>query len=802
MLGICLEVSAGSSEKKIVGVRTTTPPSIDGLLSDSVWSSATSGSSFTQFDPVEGAAPTESTAVRILYDDDGLYVGIMMYDSRPKMIRRQLTRRDRPSEADRISVTIDSYHDHLTAFNFSVNVSGVQTDGIISSDGVIYDTNWDAVWESATRVGSRGWSAELKIPFSALRFPPRKKYQWGINFRRYISRKKETDEWVMIPHRQVGTISKIGHLAGVENINPPAHVELLPYVLSRQLYQPTAAIEDEKEKLEGRFGVDMRYGVTSTATLNATFNPDFGQVEADQAVLNLTTFETFYPEKRPFFQEGSQIFDFGTAFDGIGMRLFYSRRIGLQPSYQPSAGEQLLNLPKKTTILGAGKLTAHTASGLTVGVLEAVTDEEKATVATSTGQIARRIAAPLSNFSVLRIKKDVLENSTIGGMLTAVNRRKHLPSQTGGLDWSLRFVNSTFALDGYLAYSHTSLNAKDRVTGTAGRFYAGKIAGEHWVYATTYDFTSRNYNINDLGFVLRPNDHGGYSQVQYQELAAPGLLRRYYVRIAGDYRWNLDNINLTKNIEFNPIFELKNFWFLSASLQRNFSAFDDRETRGRGLYKRPAELQMKFNVSTDPRPRAVGKYAVSFLSTEKGGKTFLALADITFRPVPWTELTANLLFGSTINEEAWVNPYGNLLPDTTVFGSRETKQYSATLGGTITFTKNLTLQIYGQLFLAKGHYEAFRRMTSPSSFVSFDSEFRSRLSSYGLTPDFNRQVFNANVVLRWEYLPGSTLYLVWTQARSGFDERFFDSFADNVRNSFKLPADNLLLLKINYWWSL
>jgi len=808
LLVICTEALAGSSGKSIVATRTPTTPKIDGFLNDKVWSLAPPSSSFTQFDPIEGAAATESTSVRILYDDNAIYFGIMMYDSRPKGIVRQLTRRDHPSEADRISIAIDSHQDRLTAYNFSVNVSGVQTDGIISSDGVVYDTNWDAVWESATRISSAGWAAEVKIPFSALRFPPKKKYTWGVNFRRYISRKKETDEWVMIPHGQTGMVSKIGHIVGIESISPPAYLELVPYALSRQMYQPTAAIEDEKKRLEGGLGLDLRYGLTSTATVNATFNPDFGQVEADQAILNLTSFETFYPEKRPFFLEGAQIFDFGTAFDGATMRLFYSRRIGLQPNYQPAVGEQVLSLPKKTTILGAGKLTAHTASGLTVGVLEALTDEERATVATSIGSTEQRLAAPLSNFTVIRMKQTVLENSSLGAMLTSVNRRGSPPAQSGGVDWSLRFENSTYATDGYLAFSQTSLNMVDRVTGTAGRLYAGKIAGTHWAYATSYDFTSRNYNINDLGFVLRPNDHGGHSQMEYLELAAPGVLRRYSIRIASDYRWNFDNISIMKNFEFNPNFELKNFWTLSASFQRNFSAYDDRETRGRGLYKRPAEVQLKFDVSTDPRPKAVGAYSATFLSTAKGGKTFLATADITFRPVTWTELTANIFFGSTINEEAWVVnpydniPYGNILPDTTVFGSRETKQYSATIGGTITFTKDLTLQIYGQLFLAKGHYDTFRRLVSPSSFVDFDTEFQSRLTARGLSADFNRQVFNANVVLRWEYLPGSTIYLVWTQARKGFDDQFFNSFSKNVSDSFKLPSDNVFLLKINYWWSL
>ncbi len=288
----------------------------------------------------------------------------------------------------------------------------------------------------------------------------------------------------------------------------------------------------------------------------------------------------------------------------------------------------------------------------------------------------------------------------------------------------------------------------------------------------------------------------------YQELAAAWILRRYYLRFASEYRWNFDNINTVKNAEFNPSFELKNFWTFGVSFQRNFDVFDDRETRGQGLYKRPAEVQIKVNLTTDPRPKAVGRYSATFLSSEKGGKSFFGTADITFRPVPWSELTGLFLFGSTTNEEAWVIPYGNVVPNTTVFGSRETKQYSATIGGTVTFTKNLTLQLYGQLFLAKGRYDSFRRMTSPSTFEDFDSEFRSVLAAHGLTPDFNQQIFNANVVLRWEYLPGSTLYFVWTQARHGFDEDFFTSFGKNIQNSFNVPADNVFLLKINYRWNI
>ena len=296
---------AGTSTKSVVASRVSSAPRIDGVLTDQEWQWAIPVSGFQQFDPEEGAAPTEQTSVMVVYDDNALYFGVICYDSEPDAIVRQLTRRDRTVQADRFSVIIDSYHDHASAFLFGGSAAGVQSDGVLSQDGRVYDVQWDAVWDFSSAMNDRGWTAEFKIPFSALRFSDQdSEYVWGINFRRYVARKKETDEWVMVPRKEtppgtVSSVSRMGHLSGIKDIHPPLHLEVLPYQVSKANYLAQPAPFSLRKEFKGTAGLDLKYGVTNNFTFDMAINPDFGQVEVDQAVLNLTVFETQYPEKRP-----------------------------------------------------------------------------------------------------------------------------------------------------------------------------------------------------------------------------------------------------------------------------------------------------------------------------------------------------------------------------------------------------------------------------------------------------------------------------------------------------------------------
>ena len=447
--------------KEIRAEFVSTPPMIDGRLDDDQWRQAPAVLDFTQFDPEEGAPPTELTSVRILYGPHALYVGVICYDTRPKEIVRQLTRRDRGGEADRFTVMIDSYRDRQSAFVFSTNVSGVQSDGVMSQGGLVYDDTWDAVWKVNTRIYRDGWSAEMEIPLNALRFASESggEYVWGINFRRYIGRKNETVEWVMVPRSERMQIPFWGLLRGVSHITPPLHLDIAPYVSGSTDWRTpaTLGVPASSRLLQG--GVDIKYGVTPNFTVDATVNPDFGQVEVDRSILNLTVFETFLPEKRPFFVEGAQLFSFGTSQDNTPLAVFFSRRIGRRPGGGHAVlippGGQIEENPLVTTILGAAKLSGRTASGLSVGALTAFTDREDALVRDSSGAATSVRTEPAGSYSVLRLRQDLPGGTWVGGIATLASREHVFPAAAAGIDWGLN-LRGIHSLEGYIAGARSS----------------------------------------------------------------------------------------------------------------------------------------------------------------------------------------------------------------------------------------------------------------------------------------------------------------------------------------------------------
>jgi hypothetical protein len=535
-------VAYGEMTAKIItAVRTKYPPLLDGFVTEAQWQTVQPVLDFTQFDPIEGGLPTELTSVRMLYDDHALYVGVICYDSHPDKIVRQLIRRDRSSEADRFTIQIDSYHDLQTAFVFSTNVSGVQSDGILSQDGIVYDVTWDAVWDVQTRVLRDGWSAEFAIPYSALRFSELtgEDYVWGINFRRYISRKGEIDEWVMVPRSERAQISKWGNVKGIREIRPPLHINLAPYVSGQSSFQTATSLRPSHSDYGAAGGLDLKFGLTQNFTVDVTINPDFGQVEVDQAVLNLTVFETLFPEKRPFFIEGSQLFAFGTTIDNTSLPLFFSRRIGRRPSGSSTVttlpGSLIESNPQLTTILAATKISGRTQSGFSLGAVAAATDEEHATVKDREGKISTIRTEPQGVYNVLRLKQEFAGNSWVGAIGTGVAKENTPPALTGGLDWNLRLGNGAFALDGYINRAQSSTSVLKRA-GTSGRLLFSRISSEHWFYTTAYDFHTRFFDINDVGFFAQPHDHGGYIQLLYRENFARGMFRRYSIDLNPEYR--------------------------------------------------------------------------------------------------------------------------------------------------------------------------------------------------------------------------------------------------------------------------
>jgi len=815
MVLVVSHLLAGTSGKTVRAVRIADPPLIDGALTDPQWRDADAVLDFMQYDPDEGSLPTEITSVRLLYDDHAIYVGVICYDSEPRKIVHQLTRRDRTGEADRFSVMIDSYHDYKTAFLFSSNVSGVQGDGVLSQDGLVYDITWDAVWSVKTRVYRDGWSAEFAIPYNALRFSraDSSAYAWGINFRRYISRKRETDEWVMVPRSEttpgtISSVSQMGRLVGLANIDPPLNLSLIPYASGKSRFESATPLIQSSTHLSGEVGLDVKYGISPNFTLDATINPDFGQVEVDQAVLNLTVFETRYPEKRPFFIEGSQLFTFGSSIDnssqttGIPLALFFSRRIGRKPSgssYVASLPDSTVDAnPLVTTILGAAKLTGRSDGGFSLGLISAATGEENARLKDAAGAIAPYRTEPKGLYNIIRMKQDWEGGSWVGALATVTSKESRLPAVTGGVDWNLRLGDGSFAMDGHLAAARSSRMDISR-DGIAGRLLFSRIKGEHWLYTVSGDFYTRAFDINDAGFFAQPRDGGGYGQVIYQENFGSGVFRRYLLSLNPEARWNWDGIQTHGQVELSLVGLLSNFWTFTGAYDYLTSAFDDVQQGILGLYRRPMGQRVSVQVGSDTRRNVSGTLTGSYEADNRTKRTLMGTVEFTLRPVSWLEIVPWMLFQRVRGEEAAIfSPLnGGIINQTvggveyTLFGDRDVDELDFALRGTVTFTQTLSLQFFSQVLIARGTYQNYRRLIGATSFDANGAPS----GAYG----FNQTTFNANVLLRWEFLPGSSAYLVWTQGRFGDSGDYSTSFGRRVRETFALPHEDVLLVKISYW---
>lgn len=792
-------------EKYVVADYAKGSVTIDGYLHEAAWHRAQAVDDFIQYDPDEGAEPTERTSVFIMYDDNALYIGAILYDSIPDGIVGQLSRRDRSTHADRFEVLIDSNNDRLTAYRFAVNVSNVQEDGVYSHDGARYDRDWEAVWESSTARIDSGWSVEMRIPFTALRFDKRDgEYRWGINFRRFIARKNEEVQWIVVSREETGPrsqflVSRFGVIHGMENINPPLHIEILPYAVSQGRRQSDQLPQVSERDITGNVGVDVKFGLATNTMLDLAINPDFGQVEIDQSIINLTAFETFYAEKRPFFLEGADIFRFGSTYDGRQMRLFYSRRVGRRPPRpRLDTGQRFIEMPQATTILGAAKLTSRTTGGLSVGALSALTDREDALILTPDGDRLRQLVEPLGSYNVLRMRQEILANSAVGVMATGVMRDGMETAVSGGMDWNLRFRGNEYVVDGFVAGTRTAQNGNP-LEGWAGRLYVAKPSGRHWLASANYEYFSRDFNPNDIGFRQRADYQGVWADVYYKEDYASGILRRYVTRLAAESRWNIDGRPIKQDSQFSVFSEYSNFWASYTSYQYNFSSYDDFETRGMELYKRPDYHILNGWIRTDARNAVVVYPRYDIRWADYGMFDMYFLLDFDVRPSPSVEISPAVGWFRSQEYEAWFrNINDNELGWISLFGDRDVDQLDVSLRGIITLHSRLSIQFFTQVLISRVWYKNPRYLAAPNDLRPYDYEEDHPVYR---NPDFNYQGFNANIIMRWEFRPGSTIYIVWTQERDGFHTRIDQPFRDSFRDTFRTPMDNVFLIKLNYWFS-
>ncbi len=778
--------------KSITAVRANPHAKIDGMLDESFWQKAQRSTDFTQYQPDEGQPASESTFVMVAYDDEALYVAMEMYDSEPEKIISRLTRRDRYTESDLVNIIVDSHHDHQTAYAFTAFVSGTQKDSYYYNDGWS-DDNWDAVWESATRITPWGWIAEVKIPYHCLRFACEENPVWGFYCSRRIARKNELDRWIYIPEEASGFVSHFGHLKGLKNLTPPQRLEVLPYVVSYEETEAKSLGNPDGRDFFGNFGFDLKYGITSNITLDATVNPDFGQVEQDETILNLSTFETWYPEKRPFFLEGFKIFE--TPFD-----LFYSRRIGKPPSGWPDNVDYYINRPTATTILFAGKVTGKTTGGTSIGILEAVTQKENAEFMHDDGYRTEEVIEPQTNYFVARVMQDVLKNSTVGAMATAVNQKNSDPAYAGDVDWTLRFRNGDYEFKGQMIGSKTGREEN----GWGGWLHFERTGGERFRGSVGVEYLDRALDLNHMGFLGRNNYKEAWAWVQYRTTKPWWIIRKTWNNLNLGWAENLSGVKLTRGGNFNYSIELTNFWYVGGGIWQDYDKiYSDRETRGGP----PAPITIGRNwwiwLETDARKWYQINPYFETGDTWDGHFTQYSLW-LNLHPRSNIELSGGPGYRKSEGVSRWLthleDDEGNRTDD--IFGEQDMERFDMTIRATYTFTRNLTLQVYAQPFLAAVDYKNFKKLVPPDDFEYVDETVYDEAEE---EPDFKWRSFNSNVVLRWEYRPGSTLFLVWTQNRNTWNQGVGAGdfrFRDDFNGLFETIPGNTFLIKLNYWWSI
>lgn len=857
-----------AADRVIEAERAPNPrPEIDGDLGDEAWASTEAATDFVQFDPEPGAEPSQRTEVRLLYTSDAVYVGARMFDTSPDSIVARLSRRDAGVVADRFMVGFDSYRDRRTAFVFGVTAAGVQSDALLYDD-TSEDGNWDAVWESAVAIDSAGWTAEMRIPLSQLRFSASgdtaRGGTWGVNFQREIARLGETVQWSPFPADRSRMVSAFGRLTGLRNLPPPKNIEVRPYSVLRADRAPVEEADPFRGPVEvsGSVGGSLSYGITPNMTLNATVNPDFGQVEADPSVVNLSAFETFFAEKRPFFQEGADIFEVPIGLgDGGNEQLFYSRRVGRTPRGSAPEEASYARGPNATTILGAAKLSGKTAGGWSLGVLNALTAEEEARFLSPGEGISRVTTEPMADYGVARVEKDFRDGeSTVGGVLTSAIRDvdpdgpvSHLPggAYSAGLDARHRFAGGDYRLSGMLLGSHVTGNAEaiDRLQRDPNHYYqrpdadhvrydpertslAGASAilelmkiGGRWRGGLFGHTRTPGFDVNELGFQRGSDATTGALWLGYRSLGPSGPFRDLNLDLNAWRGWSWGGELVESGGNVSGSFQMSNHWRANAGVNLQADRLSTTELRGGPALRQDPRLNGWAGLSTDSR-EAVRLGLNGNWSTEvgAGSRSVRVGPSITVQPTDAARISLRPRMAWSRDASQYVGTIDGSDGGTThyLFGRLEQRTASLTTRIDYTFSPDLSLQIYAQPFLSAGDYGAFREVRDPRA-ASFGDRFLTYAedavtAEEGVRavdrdgdgeaelhfddPDFNVRQLRSNVVLRWEYMPGSRAFLVWSQERSGAgpDGRF--RLGRDLDGLFGAEGRNVFLVKLEHWLGL
>jgi hypothetical protein len=882
--------STAAGARKVLRAATVAAMTLDGRLLEAAWATAEVANAFTNREPVEGVEPTQRTEVRVLFDETAVWIGARMFDREPGSIAQQVVRRDQDAQADHFEVGFDSNNDRRTGFLFRVSAANVQRDEYVFDDNE-RDRAWDAVWSSAVTHDSLGWTAELRIPLSQLRFRASDAPQsWGVNFFRRRVRTNEESHFQLVSRLQRGIVSQFATLTNVV-AHSARRIELRPYALG-SVFRGTAESGNpfKTGRDQGsRGGLDMRLGIGGQFTLDATINPDFGQVEADPAIINLTAFEQFFEERRPFFVEDAKIFDF--SLSGGRNRLYYSRRLGRAPRGGAPGGTVFADVPTATNILGAAKLTGRTRRGMSIGALAAVTEDTDARAFLGDSLPERSyLSEPRAEYGVLRVRQDFNGGaSTIGAIGTALTRQRpadrsfhFLPSSAfnAGIDWEHQWGNREWAFFGYFSGSHVrgdsvaliriqrasnhffqrpdartvAVDSSARsMSGYDWRMTLDKRRGTHWTGSLWAAQVSPGFEINDVGFSTRQEVLDGGARISYREIVPNRLFRAYNVNVSTFHNWSHDAVagrfspaawgraHVSGSVSVQGNVEFLNFWRIETNLTYRPELTDRNGTRGGPLMLNPRSVEGRISLNTDRRRKLSIRPGINLETGAMGvGNEASFGMGIGWRPSARLELDVEPRYQrSTIGAQyvatSTALPYGPTFNRRYLFAEVARRELSFQTRLNAAFSPTVSFQLFAQPLLSAGDYSNYKQLLRPLSF-DFDTfeegqpaigqaTTTARCRSGRTCPsagdrrlfdfdgngtadlDINEQDFNlrsliGNAVFRWEYRPGSTMFLVWQRRqRSELVRGDFAAWRD-LSELWRAPTDNTFLLKFSYWFPL
>jgi len=819
------------SPSSVTATRAAQPPVIDGLDNDPVWRDARVITEFQEWRPNEGGPPKLPTEAKIAYDAANLYIFVRAFDPHPDSIITVLARRDYFTPSDMVWLFLDSYHDRRTGFEFGVNPSGVKLDAQIYNDGN-EDFAWDAVWDVATRVDSLGWTAEFRIPLSQLPYGRQRSHTFGFTVDRDVYRYAQRVSWPLIRQSQAGFVSQFGEIVGLDGLEAPRRLEAAPYFVTKNVSQFTATGLGRSQDLT--VGGDFKYRVASNLKLDGTVNPDFGQVEADPGVLNLSAFETFFREQRPFFVQGAGQFQWNVNCTAVndcstGEGLVYSRRVGRAPELAGVYSDT--TSPAFTTILGAAKLTGRLPGGFTIGALDAVTAHE-----TGAGGVT---IEPTTNYGVLRLRQDLRGGeSSVGGIVTAVNRQNdswsspylHSSAYVGAADFRHRFPGGRYELSGAVDFSRVAGSAqaiastqqdathyyqrpdarrfdstRTSLSGDAEMLQFGKVAGKV-LFQTNVERRSPGFEINDLGYLRRADQMAWSTWAGYFDRHKRRLYQRFQWNFNWWQYWITAGLPEERAFNTNTHTTFLNTWSLhfGGTVGQLGTTYCYDCARGGPAVRQDSYFSPWLGINGDDR-KAIVPYLWFNWFHGDGGRTrsFSFSPEIDFKLASRVTAAFSPSYSRSRND---IQPLGSTTDTSSVthylFGHLEQRQFALTMRFTYPFNSTMSLQVYAQPFISKGTFSNVRELSATPRAEDYASRYQA-FTDTSVTNGivgFNFKQFRSNVVFRWEYRPGSTLFAVWSQGRRGFNGiEGTQSFRGDLGDLFDLRPDNSFLLKLSYW---